>query len=405
MDYSILRKIVGANGCNAFAITSDIDSKDIPILGYLREILEDNILIRNEATEQDVYRLYKVCLRVYSDYIVDLFKEKELKKFLTSSSYYNYTLNLGYYYREPTVGELKNGVRGIEASKRYTLTKEREAQAYLLMWAKTGKLRYYALAGYQYKTTGDSKQIADETYKLVMRVIDELENALDWWESSDRYTDVNVALKQHKVAMKYEFPSYAEDEVLEEISVKQLIHRLTMARDKCRLSETGVDMYKLNRLLFKQNNKSKPLNYSKFYSMGYEPYEISELRDMYNLIFPNSYEIDFKRLLKGDTEEKTQLQIDCEAILKARDSHKFSGTEFVFRIIETFEKYGYKKCSDKQRAIIDEALKKVEDTENKIENNESKEQNKLADDMESIIMQDSIFGMFGMDSNDPFGFE
>jgi len=61
--------------------------------------------------------------------------------------------------------------------------------------------------------------------------------------------------------------------------------------------------------------------------------------------------------VKDDTNE--ELKSKCESLIEHKGI-ELDANEFVYKIIGTLQNFGYKKCSDKQLAIIDEALKKIE---------------------------------------------
>ena len=62
-------------------------------------------------------------------------------------------------------------------------------------------------------------------------------------------------------------------------------------------------------------------------------------------------------------ESNTELKQKCETLLGYK-GNLVSSNQFVYKIIETLEKSKYSKCSEKQLAIIDESLRKVNKTQN-----------------------------------------
>lgn len=408
MEYSILRSLIGANGCKSFAMSIDVDTKEIPIIEYIKEALEDYSLERNNATKEDVLRLYNLCNKVYILYMSGVYNEKDIKKFIQVSSYCEFSIDLGNYVREPTINEIKNGVPELVSNKKYIINREKEVEAYLLLWAKTGKLRYYTLAGFNYKTNVKDKQICDESYILLSNVLDKYEKAIEWWKSEDRHRDIEIATKQYKKVAKYNYPNYAEDEIQVVPSVKTMIYQLNITKRDFDLKEYDIDNYKLNRLLYLQHKRTKPINHTKYFNENLEPYEIVELREIYNELFPDGYEVGYSEMVRKKKEKAEKavspLQLDCEQILDAKKEGKFTGDEFVFKIIDTMKKIKYAKCSDKQRAIIDEALKKISvNTENKkVEPVEPKVVDKEAEQLENLFLQDSFDTFLDFDGEDVF---
>lgn len=322
----------------------------------------DITLLKNIANDKlDKPILLDKILTILSDdgqYIVHIGKDKALSLFRLAKEYFNscwssyldssmggvrldrlieYATREIYYIEAPdgiriaTTNEVNDGAEQLVRTTVTDLDEEVLQYLNLLLWTFTGHLRYYKAAGLSY-TYIDGK--LDETdYQLIYRAGQKLRGMIDWINISGNYERAIATLKISKRSFKYNYPTFARDEIRAEIPVKQIQYLCKLNIPGKGATETQAEVKKI---LFKmEKSKYKPT-----------PYDISLMRKAYSEIQQGIVkEPDYS--LNNDIEEL------CTKLKNGVTSNVLKPDHFAMKIVSTIEKTG--RCSEKQLSILKSA--------------------------------------------------
>lgn len=375
MSYNILTSWLGGD-TETIELISNIsnDKLDKPVLlsKLLDMISDDSPYIRHigEAKTLSLARLAKeyfnTCWSAYLDTSMGGVKLDTLIKY---SEYIVYHVQAPNGFRVATENEIKNGVEELVAKTTPVLSDEEAEHLNLLLWTFKGQLRYYKKAGLSFTYT-DGK-LDDTDYQLVCKAGQKLRGMIDWISVGGNYERALASLKIGKKASKYKYPNFAKDEIICEVSPKQIQYL-------CELNIVGKGLtdtqFEVKRILYRvKKDNYKPL-----------PHEITLMRKAYN------------EVVNGVTENSTQklgTTIDalCEKLDKGKATGLIDSNHFAFKIVNTIRKTG--RCSDKQLNILREAENKMDSQViSVVKAQENKEKsNDIDDDMKELLeLSDSL---------------
>ena len=277
--------------------------------------------------------------------------------------------------RSATKSEIEQGVRGIIPEYIYPVEQSTYELLALYYWTVTGISYYYKQSGLSISYDKDGK-VKETYYELVNNSSGKLLEMMKLVGDTSRTSKIVKILGKYKKNKGYTYSSFEPDEIHEDISPKQIIYNIDTMFPR---GSNNNNYRKALSIVIKIKNGYKPT-----------PYEISTLREIYDEFSKSNGD----RIKYTETDEN--LKKECEAIIKARNDGKINPAKYVFKIIESLSKYQYTKCSDKQYAIIKEALDiigyfntEVEDTSDNIVISDTEIDNSI--DMISAALSDDIF--------------
>ena len=245
--------------------------------------------------------------------------------------------------RYATEKEVLHGVKGLIPENIYPAGENTFKLLCLLQWTFCGRSYYLRNAGYKltYDSSGKMLNTPLEAFNMCAVQLKEL---IDWVRNRNALEKALKIISKFKKAGGYKYATYESDEIEETVTVKQLIYNIinTFPRDSANPEYRKAFAMALSK---HRNNKSLT------------PYELSQLRGIYE-----KYALDKDRaklIEKSNAGQRNKLKEECDFILKNRD--KLSSRDFVFKIIETMNRTGYVKCSQKQYKFIEEALDKIKE--------------------------------------------
>lgn len=309
------------------------------------KILNDNSVLLNAMTDSHKIALSNM-LKYYIDVcylntdeikVVDLldYGELEIYKIVAKDGI-----------RYATEKEVKQGVRGLIPETIYPAGEEEFRNLAMLDWSIRGFSYGLRKAGIQLDYGEDGK-VLNTHLEILDMCAERLMSMIVWMKDFSKVEKAIKILKKIKRQNGYKYAKYAPDELNELISVRQLID----SSDKAfrRGSDNKEERYGLSLVIKAKKNEYK-----------LTPYEISKLRSIYDTIASKSV----SKTLVGEYDEVRKM---CEKLKYGRNKGDIDRNMFVFKIIETLDKYKYKKVTEKQLAIIKEAYDKNFNNESKVE--------------------------------------
>lgn len=327
------------------------------LMNRIFDIIEDGSFtvvppenIRALAILADRYLVY-CWLNV--EYVDDIGK---LLEYAYSERYYTETPNGK---RIATSGEIQQGVRGLVVERTPRIPEDHIRSLRLFHWAYTGNPYHYIRCGYTAKYNYKERQYKEAAYSLIHRAADGIQAMIDLLRDDCTAIEKDIAiLKKGKREKAYIYPSYAPDEMSEEMGVTTLFCTAKKVISDC-IDDPEYTL--AMRALYKKK--------------GVTPEEIAILRRVYSRSLsakPSTGWGEGQSKLEESTAsfERKQLKFECDTLKSARNSGKIYPSHFVFKIISTLEKYGYERCSEKQHKVIEDALEIInKDTTKKPEPN------------------------------------
>jgi len=326
-----------------FIETIETSSNPLPYLVVKSmEMLADNSIYFNLIPDSDkkaIVRMtnmcYRNCYNTYMDiFVIDKVSKATFDKTLRYGEIEVYKIVGRDGLRDATVKEVEQGVRGLIAENIYPAGKEVNSYLNLMMWAFTGENYYFRKAGYSL-TYLDNKLIKESLYDLIKMSAEQLIEMFKFVSDEDRYNKAVKLLNKTRRNGGYKYATYAQDEVFEDISIKQLVRNIDSVMP--RHSDNG-DYRRAISLVIKTNKNNIRLT----------PLEISFLRRIYSEYTSNS-----KNENMVDTDS---LRDKCERLLKMQYSGLIDPKHFAYTIINTIKKNNYSRCSSKQISYIDQAI-------------------------------------------------
>lgn len=261
--------------------------------------------------------------------------------FLTGDSYENavkYGKRIIYHVetkdgiREATVNEISSGVEQLIGEEVYSFGKENYRTMCLIMWSYTGHVYYYKEAGYN--VTYDSSGIVNENiFDMIKKSAEHINEMMQWYKTEQFSKAIKIADKVRKQG-DYKYANYDEYEIVEEISVKQLLNNVT--KQFPRKSESADYRRALGLALRSKERKLSPM-------------EISFIRKQYNQFVRERREGASSG--RDDKTDERLVEI-CGELLEVRYKGIISSEEFGYKIISTLRSKNYASCSEKQRRCI-----------------------------------------------------
>ena len=283
----------------------------------------------------DSYKIaLAIMLQMYFNTCFDYFgEEKKLSKTFEYASLLTYRVNAPNGYRFATANEINEGIENLVGEVVYPGGEEAYKNLALLLWTLTGNNFYFKKAGYKLQYDEQFK-VTTTTYEMITESCEQLKQMMEWVGTSSFDKALKIINKVKK-SHGYKYAEYEKDEIHEQISIKQLVNTLDSVLPR---GSNNADYRKAIALIIKTNKNDKKL----------EPLEVAYLRKVYREVVSTNNK-------KISNAVDNTLKDKCEYILNAKACGLIDPKHFAFVIISTISKYGYKKASDKQMAIIDEA--------------------------------------------------
>jgi len=264
----------------------------------------------------------------FAGHMIDL-DARSVNSLIKLAKLEKYTMRTYNGVRVPTVNEIKLGSIGLEKEDIYPIGKDKHDLLLVLHWLVSGLLSGYSGAGYRYNYKS-GVGLEDNIWVMLKRVEGVVLDICRWCESGLE-GDIKC-LRGYKLSGSV-YLNFAKDEVIPEESIKKVI-------------------FELERLLVNNwgSNKNKQALYliNKFKKLSkLSPYEMVQLRELLASINSGDVRIN-------------DLRSKCEKVLSNKDILIRNRKAFVFNIIETLKSKNYNWCSEKQMAIIDDAIDFIE---------------------------------------------
>lgn len=206
-------------------------------------------------------------------------------------------------------------------------------------WAVTGYWRYYIKAGFECSYNGNSLKEPEINY--IMKISNVLFRMCQLLDEGYCNTIIDK-IKHIKRLGKYSYPKYAEDEVYPDEKFVFVFNQIKKIMPYKKNSE------QMKVLSIIKRNRNMNIN-------SYSTEDKLFIREVYCNI---KYNKDTKEN-EYDASKVIEIKNLCDIVIQGTTDGFISSNEFVFKIIETLKKNGYRKCSDKQKSIIIEAINKI----------------------------------------------
>ena len=248
--------------------------------------------------------------------------------------------------RYATEKEVAQGVRGLIPETIYPAGEEEFRNLAILDWSIRGFTYGLRKAGIELDYDKDGK-VLNTHLEILDLCAERLVAMICWLRDTKKAEKAIKILRKMKRQKGYKYAKFAPDELNEIITVRQLIE----SADKVlkRNSDDKDERYGVHLVIKAKNNEYK-----------LTPYEISKLRDIYDKIASRGV----PKTVTGDYSEVRRM---CDKLKFGRNKGDIDRNIFVFKIIETLDKYHYKKVTEKQLAIIKEAYDKYFENQENIE--------------------------------------
>ena len=312
-------------------------------LPYIMEetlkMLEDDSIFANIISDNNK-RALAVMLDMYFDSCYERFIEDvSLDKLLSYGRLEVYKIDAANGLRYATVNEVAQGVQGLIPEYIYPAGEDAYKKLCLLQWTYTGVIYFFRMAGYNLNYDKDGK-VLNNVYDMIQMSANDLKDMFSWMADTEAVNKAIKKIDKMKRNKGYKYASFEKDEIVEDITIKQLVHNIDKIFPR---NSTNPEYRKAISLVIKTNK----------YNQRLTPLEIAELRAIYH-----KHALDTSnRNNDGVTEESSRkLKEECERLLKERFSGKINSKHFAYTIIDSLRKSNYSKCSAKQYSYILEAL-------------------------------------------------
>ncbi len=357
-----------SNNEKLHSFITNISSGNIGIPYLLDEtlkMLDDDSPMYCAISDDNKLALCRMMQTYFNDCWAIYIENEDFNKLLDFGKIETYKIEAYEGLRYATVNEIENGVKGLIGEDVYPAGEECYKKLCLLNWTFNGRSYYFRQAGYKLDYTEDGK-VATPLYTMIQMCAKDLVEIFNWVQTDD-YTKAIKKIEKMKKNKGYKYSNYERDEVVEDITIKQLIYNITHVFPK---NSDNRDYRKALALSIKAKNGTK-----------LKPLEISELRTIYE-----KHALDVNSRNQENVEANDKLRKECEELLANRKSGKINPDHFAFTIIETLKKGNYKRCSAKQYSFIKEALGIINNTPE----NETNEVDTTAKTETEIISDDEI---------------
>ena len=312
-------------------------------LPYIMEetlkLLEDDSLYCNIISDNNK-RALAVMLSSYFDSCYEKYiKDLNLNKLLEYGRLEVYKVDAANGLRFATINEVEQGVEGLIPEYIYPAGEEAYKKLCLLQWTFSGISYFFRMAGYNLKYDTNGKVI-NTLYDMIQMSAYQIKELFSWVENTDTIDTAIKKIEKMKKNKGYKYASFEKDEIVEDISIKQLIHNIDKTFPR---NSSNANYRKAISLVIKTNKNKKKLT----------PLEVAELRKIYHQHALERNNTQNNVIIE---ESIKQLKTECEKLLSERFSGKINSKHFAYTIIESLKKNNYMKCSAKQYAFISEAL-------------------------------------------------
>lgn len=312
-------------------------------LPYIMEetlkMLEDDSIFANIISDNNK-RALAVMLDMYFDSCYERFIEDvSLDKLLSYGRLEVYKIDAANGLRYATVNEVAQGVQGLIPEYIYPAGEDAYKKLCLLQWTYTGVSYFFRMAGYKLNYDKDGK-VLNNMYDMIQMSANDLKDMFSWMADTEAVNKAIKKIDKMKRNKGYKYASFEKDEIVEDITIKQLVHNIDKIFPR---NSTNPEYRKAISLVIKTNK----------YNQRLTPLEIAELRAIYH-----KHALDTSNRNNGGVTEESskKLKEECERLLKERFSGKINSKHFAYTIIDSLRKSNYSKCSAKQYSYILEAL-------------------------------------------------
>lgn len=316
--------------------------KGVPLIGAINLFLEDSNSHLETIEDKNVEGLVNLVVRLSGDVARIITANDKIHKTIEKMERPFYKMRVSGRVRVATEREIKEGATGLFAEKRYAIQDaEKRKLFWLLAWAGSGYDYYFYKIGKPFQ----KDVVHMKLYTQIVNAAKEI-NDLLVWASQDEFMQEFDKIKKF-TKEKYQYPDYEADEVVDELTRKQVIYMLDGSMPR---GTEDKECRKAISLIIKEKT-------NKFYTIP--PEEVAQLRILYKKIEENK-----PKSLRDDqkpVEVNIRLKDDCEFLIKARDQGVLGKGEFVFKVINTcMEKNYICRVSEKQSNVIRDAIQKVD---------------------------------------------
>lgn len=338
---------------------------DLPyIITETLYMLSDNSLTASMITDRNKLALATM-IKQHFDLTYDLYMEEhKVEDAVNYGKIEIYKIDSVNGVRYATKGEVDNGVIGLIGEYMYPAGQEEFELLSLLYWTFTGIPRHFRNAGFDL-TYNSNGQVQETVYQMISMSADKINKMFEFVGDKDRYGKAIRMIDKLRKKGGFKYASYADDEVTEDISIKQIIHNIDKTFPR---SSPNPDYRKA--LAFVIRSKEMKLS----------PLEISFLREVYY-----KFALDRTGGIRDDSNVNIELRDKCNEILDGRKKRLIQPKHFAFKIIDTLSMNGYVRCSKKQYEILNDALKIIQEEKERMEevveatNNKDTEYESLSD--------------------------
>lgn len=309
--------------------------------------------------------------------------ETKLRDYIYYGKDVIYTVETSNGVRFATENEICEGVTELRFETRYTIDVDTEYR-YLnsllfLLYGRGGALRDI---GYNIKYSKE-RQIVQPLMEIIEMAKYDFANTLKWIDSGGLYS-IKKGFKAIK-DKRFKYTNYAEDEIKPSIKIKQIVHDIASGK----IYRSSESDYRRAWSIC----KFKPLTMKGRKAMDFRGLITPEERRFIRVTAKKySDVIERKPNFEGNIED---IASRANELIEARDKHRIDPTEFVFKVIDTLKRNSFKRVSDKQAAIVNEAystfILKVKGGQQAI-GSQRAEKEKQMSNMSDMDYYKSIFG-------------
>ena len=387
-----LERTIGETGVERTLVNYVINENETystVICNELLEMIADNSKLRNYVSEKN-----KICIlnfiRDFYKYIVNDIgynKKVTIENLFANRRKKIYMVETYDSKRTATEKEIEQGVESLSVAFRYAFEEKETELLCCLGFVITGK-EYYFDNAMNDRTVKFSE---DSQYTNFVSLSTKLNEMLTYFKENSAkqfLKDLSKKAKDLRVPLPRKF---AEDEVTENISAKQIIE---MARYK--LSVKDDDKFRKRACAIILNRQK--------YGKEFLPEEIAFIRKVVN----RYKDIEEERKVALQEQEKPQPNMEvyrkCSILRECKAQRLIDPSQFVFKVIGTLEKNNFTKCSEKQMKIIDESLKDLErlgvniNKKDKVKS-ESKDLTLIIDDIDKYMKESEVYEETDEESN------
>ena len=342
LNFTIITKLLGED-IKSISLIKNIASNSIESGFLMKEttrLLMDSNILSNSIKDSNKIALAKMLSTYFDTCYDEVIKVKGLEQLVKFAKLENYKVESLNGLRYATTNEITQGVRGLKAEIQYPLGEDIYKKLCLLAWTVSGNNYFYKEAGFNVEY--ENGKVKTTVYDMIVTTATSLIELFDWIKNKKEFKEYIKTLRAiKKNGGGHKYSTYAEDEITEEISLKQLVYFINKEFEK------GSNDKEYRLALHLAIKGKKNLQYL-------TPMEICFMRVQYDRHL-EEYKTNTK-LINTNFELKNK----CERLLEARKCRKINQDHFAFKIIKTLGSNGYKSCSQKQLAIIDSALQEYE---------------------------------------------